>query len=165
MSAETTFSVEIITLIPPIWSALFSADNGLVGRAFADGKVRGTINHLRDFGKGKHGQVDDSPYGGGAGMVLTLEPLHRAIEVARSRTAGPVILLGPRGKPFNQKISKELSQGPGMTLVCGRYEGFDERVRKYIDFELSAGDFVLSAGDPAALTIVDSVVRLLPGVL
>jgi tRNA (guanine37-N1)-methyltransferase len=98
-------------------------------------------------------------------MVLAVPPLHAAIADARKATAGPVILLGPRGERFSQAMARELAAGPGVTLVCGRYEGVDERVRKYVDREVSVGDYVLSAGDPAAWSIVDAVVRLLPGVL
>jgi len=137
----------------------------LVGRAFVDGEARLTVNPLRDFGKGKHQQVDDAPFGGGAGMVLALPPLCEAIALARSRTPGPVILLTPRGRRLSQAVVQELARGPGMTVLCGRYEGLDERVRGYVDLELSAGDFVLSGGDPAAWCLVDAVVRLLPGVL
>ncbi len=159
------FAVEIITLVPGLWPHYLSADSGLVGKAFAGGVAELRVRDLRAYGKGVHQQVDDAPFGGGAGMVLMVEPLHRAIADARARTPGPVILLSPRGKPFTQAEARRLAQGPGMTLVCGRYEGVDERVRRYIDEELSIGDYVLSAGDPAALSIVDAAVRLLPGVL
>jgi len=123
------------------------------------------VRDLRAYGTGKHQQVDDAPFGGGAGMVLCVEPVHRAIQDARVRTDGPVILLTPRGRVFNQTMARELASGPGMTLVCGRYEGLDERVHRYVDTEVSVGDFVLSAGDPAAWCLIDAVVRQLPGVL
>lgn len=160
-----SFSVEIITLVPDIWPMLMSSESGLVGRAFEEGKTRLTVSDLRDFGVGKHRQVDDTPFGGGAGMVLQVAPLHNAIVRARGRTPGPVILMSPRGEPFRQATARELACGSGFTLVCGRYEGVDERVRRYIDRELSLGDYVLSAGDPAAWCVVDACVRLLPGVL
>jgi tRNA (guanine37-N1)-methyltransferase len=159
------FTVEVITLVPQLWPRMLAADTGLVGRAFAGGQVSLHVRDLRDFGKGPHRQVDDSPFGGGAGMVLAVEPLHRAIEAARARTPGPVILLTPRGKRFAQSDAQLLAAGPGMTLICGRYEGMDERVRAYVDVELSLGDFVLSAGDPAAFAMVDATVRLRAGVL
>lgn len=98
-------------------------------------------------------------------MVLSVEPLHRAIEDARRRTEGPVILLDPRGERFDQETARGLAEEPGMTLICGRYEGYDERVRAYVDREISGGDYVLSAGDPAAWSIVDATVRLLAGVV
>lgn len=166
MADRTPFAVEIITLCPDLWDHLLGEASGLVGRAFAQGgPVALRINNLRDFGKGKHRQVDDAPFGGGAGMVLCVEPLHRAIETARKRTPGPVILLTPRGELFNQAAARTLSSGPGFTLICGRYEGVDERARQYVDRQISIGDFVLSAGDPAAWCVVDAVVRQLPGVL
>lgn len=159
------FAVEVVTLMPDLWPTLVSRASGLVGRAFEDGKATLTVGHLKDFGFGKHSQVDDTPFGGGAGMVLAVEPLHRAIERARGRTPGPVVLLTPRGRTFEQATARRLAAGPGLTLVCGRYEGFDERVRNYVDEEISLGDFVLSGGDPAAFAIIDTLVRLLPGVL
>ncbi len=159
------FALEIITLVPDVWKLLCGPDAGLVGKAFETGVATLTVNNLRAYGKGVHQQVDDAPFGGGAGMVLAVEPLHRAITDARARTPGPVVLLGPRGRRFDQAAARELAAGPGMTLVCGRYEGVDERVRRYVDRELSIGDFVLSAGDPAAWCVVDAVVRQLTGVL
>jgi tRNA (guanine37-N1)-methyltransferase len=148
-----------------MWPRLLSADTGLVGRAFATGAAHLTVRDLRDFGVGVHRKVDDTPFGGGAGMVLAVPPLHRAIASARERTPGPVVLLTPRGARFTQAQAHSLAQGPGLTLVCGRYEGMDERVRAYVDLELSLGDFVLSAGDPAAFAMIDAVVRLRTGVL
>lgn len=164
-AARVPFAVEIITLVPQMWPQWLDASSGLVGRAFARGQARLTVSDLRDFGRGPHRQVDDSPFGGGAGMVLAAPPLHAAIARARGRTPGPVLLLSPRGAPYTQARARALAAGDGLTLVCGRYEGIDERVGAYVDGEVSLGDFVLSAGDPAALALVDSVVRLLPGVL
>ncbi len=159
------FATELVTLVPDLWPTLLGPQAGLVGRAFASGVAELRLCDLRSFGKGVHRQVDDAPFGGGAGMVLMVEPLHQAITAARSRTRGPVILLSPRGKPFSQADARRLARGPGFTLVCGRYEGVDERVHRYVDELMSVGDFVLSAGDPAAWCIIDAVVRLLPGVL
>jgi tRNA (guanine37-N1)-methyltransferase len=160
-----SFAACVITLVPEVWATLASPAAGLTGRAFLDGEARLTVRNLKDYGHGKHRQVDDTPFGGGAGMVLSVPPLHAAIADAREGTPGPVILLGPRGERFSQNLARELSSGPGMTLVCGRYEGVDERVRRYVDREVSVGDYVLSAGDPAAWCMLDAVVRLLPGVL
>lgn len=162
---SSPFSVEVVTLVPEMWPLWLGPGGGLVGRAFAGGPATLTVSDLRDFGRGPHRQVDDSPFGGGAGMVLAAPPLHAAIQRARIRTPGPIILMTPRGEPLRQNRVHDLAQGHGMTLVCGRYEGFDDRIRKYVDLELSAGDFVLSAGDFAALNLIDAVVRLLPGVL
>lgn len=164
-AASTPFGVEIITLVPDMWPAMVGPQTGLTGRAFAEGVAELRVRDVRAYGKGPHRQVDDAPFGGGAGMVLCVEPLHRAIEDARARTAGPVLMLTPRGRRFDQSVARQLSCGPGMTLVCGRYEGFDERIRRYVDMEVSLGDFVLTAGDPAALSVIDATVRLLPGVL
>ena len=156
-----TFAVEVITLAPQLWPTLLGAEAGLVGKAFApreegrEPEALLRVRHLRDYGKGAHRAVDDTPFGGGAGMVLQVEPLHRAITDARAQTPGPVILLGPRGARFNQATAAELAAGPGMILVCGRY----------VDREISLGDFVLSAGEPAAWAIIDAVIRLRPGVL
>ena len=165
MSEERVFTVEVVTLVPEIWPVILGAQSGLVGRAFAEGRTRLYVSDLRDFGQGRHRQVDDSPYGGGAGMVLCAPPLVAAIERAKARSPGPVILLSPRGKRISQEGCRALARGSGFTLVCGRYEGIDERVRAHVDAELSLGDFVLSAGEPAAWALIDAVVRLLPGVL
>jgi tRNA (guanine37-N1)-methyltransferase len=159
------FALEVITLVPELWPQLLAPHTGLVGKAFTTGRASLTVRDLRDFGKGVHKQVDDSPFGGGAGMVLAVEPLHKAILAAKARTPGPVVLLSPRGRRFDQAAARRLAQGPGMTLICGRYEGMDERVHHYIDESLSLGDFVLSAGDPAAFAIVDATIRLRAGVL
>ena len=160
-----TFAVEVITLVPELWPAMLGPYTGLVGRAFTSGLAELRVRNLRDYGKGVHQQVDDSPFGGGAGMVLGVEPLHRAIVDAKARTQGPVVMLSPRGAPFCQAQARNWAHGSGLTLICGRYEGIDERVRRYVDADVSLGDFVLSAGDPAAFCMVDAVVRLLPGVL
>ena len=159
------YRVEVITLVPELWPAMLAPGTGLVARAFADGRAHLQVNHLRDFGKGAHRQVDDMPFGGGAGMVLCAEPVRQAIDLARQRNPGPVVLLTPRGQRFTQKVAHRFAQAGGMTLLCGRYEGFDERIHQYVDAEISVGDFVLSAGDPAAFCMIDAVVRLLPGVL
>lgn len=164
--AETApFAVEVVTLVPQLWPNWLHPTSGLIGKAFQAGRAKLQVNDLRAFGHGPHRQVDDSPFGGGAGMVLAVPPLHAAITQARARTPGPVLLLSPRGRPFNQARAEALARGPGMTLVCGRYEGFDERVYAYADDTIALGDFVLTAGDPAALSIIDAVVRLLPQVV
>lgn len=161
----SAYSVGLVTLVPELWSNLLGPSSGLVGKAFVDGQATLHVANLREYGKGKHQQVDDAPFGGGAGMVLQVEPLHRAISDIKKKVAGPVIALSPRGAPLTQTRVVDLAAGGGMTLVCGRYEGFDERVYAYVDEEISVGDFVLSAGDPAAWCLIDAVVRLLPGVL
>jgi tRNA (guanine37-N1)-methyltransferase len=161
----SAFQVHIVTLVPTLWETILGADGGLVGRAFTSGKAELTIHNLRDYGKGVHRQVDDNPFGGGAGMVIGVEPLHKAVQTVRESLDGPIYLLSPRGEPFAQPRAHNLAASGGFGLICGRYEGVDERIRDYIDGDLSIGDMVLSGGDPAGWCMVDSVVRLLPGVL
>ncbi len=160
-----SFDVQIVTLAPQIWPVILSEESGLVGKAFAVGTARLTVHDLREFGVGAHRKVDDTPFGGGAGMVLQVGPLHEATKACRQNAAGPVVLLSARGRPFSHHDASRLAAGPGFTLVCGRYEGVDERVSRYIDDEITVADAVLSAGDPAAWVVVDAVTRLLPGVL
>ncbi len=153
----------VITIFPEIFAALKA---GVLGKAIDEGKIECLCINPRDFTSDRHKTVDDEPYGGGSGMVMKPEPLVAAIKSARERLAGTrVILLTPKGKPFNQKRAKELARLPSITLVCGRYEGIDERVRAFVDDELSVGDFVLSGGEFAALCVLDAVARLVPGVL
>ncbi len=141
---------------------------GVVGRAAEKGLIHFSALNLREYGEGKHRLVDDTPYGGGDGMVMKPEPLARAIEDARAimPQGSPVILMSPHGTPFRQQIAHELAELPGLIMVCGRYEGIDERIRThFVDREISLGDFVLSGGEAAALAILDAVARLIPGVL
>jgi tRNA (guanine37-N1)-methyltransferase len=126
------------------------------------------VTDIRDFAEGKHRQVDDRPFGGGPGMVLMPGPVVRAVEAARAghQPGTPTLLLTPQGRRFDQGLAEELAAGPGMILVCGRYEGFDERIRQVLDpMEVSIGDFVLAGGELPALTVTEAVVRLIPGVL
>lgn len=138
----------------------------IVKRAIEKGKVTVNMINLRDFGIGNHKTVDDKPYGGGVGMVLKVDVMHAAIEQAKKANKDTkVVLLDPRGIPFSQAVAEELSQLPSITLLCGHYEGYDERIREYIDIEISMGDFVLTGGEIPAMAILDSVTRLIPGVL
>ena len=121
---------------------------------------------IREFAEGAHRVTDDRPYGGGAGMVMKPEPLAKAIAATREKTPGSrVVLLSPQGRPFTQATAESLSVAAGLVLVCGRYEGVDERVYRHIDDEISIGDFVLTGGEPAAMIIMDAVTRLIPGAL
>ena len=163
--SQRPFRLDIITLTPDIWPTLLSEATGLVGRAFRDSLVEYGITNLRDYGKGVHRQVDDTPFGGGPGMLIEAAPTIEAISHVKGNHNGPVVMLSPRGERFSQSIANSLALEPGMTLLCGRYEGFDERVRRHVDIDLSLGDFVLSGGDPAAWAITDAVVRRLPLVL
>ncbi len=155
---------EILTLFPPMISGY--ANESILGKAIERGHLSLTITNIRDFAAGKHQVTDDSPYGGGAGMVMKVEPLALAIEAARVRLPGaPVLLMSPRGQRFDQARARELAAKPGLILVCGRYEGVDERAMKFVDGEVSVGDFVLTGGELAALCVLDAVARLQPGVL
>ncbi len=155
---------EVLTLFPPM-SAGYASESGL-GKAIAKGLVGLTITDIRDFADGKHRTTDDSPYGGGAGMVMKVEPLVAAIEAARGRLPDArVVLMSPRGPRFDQPKARALAAAGSMILVCGRYEGVDERALAFIDEELSLGDFVLTGGELAALVVLDAVARMVPGVL
>lgn len=155
---------DVVTVFPEIFAPVFSL--GVVGRAIERGLVELHAHDLRDFTHDRHRQVDDLPYGGGPGMVMKPEPLFEAIEAAKRRNPGPVILLEPWGRSFDQALARELSREPGLVLVCGRYEGVDDRVREAkADLEVSIGDYVLSGGEIPAMVVIDAVSRLLPGVV
>ncbi|MDX1613583.1 MAG: tRNA (guanosine(37)-N1)-methyltransferase TrmD [Candidatus Promineifilaceae bacterium] len=168
--------IDIVTLLPEIFPAYLGAS--ILGRAQQGGLARVVVHDLRDYGIGKHRITDEPPYGGGGGMILKPEPIFAAVEAilpnedlsepsAEGETSKtPVILLTPQGRPFNQEIAHELVGLPGFILVCGRYEGVDERVRQHLATdELSIGDYILTGGELAALIVTDAVVRLLPGAL
>jgi tRNA (guanine37-N1)-methyltransferase len=155
---------EVLTLFPEMIRGY--ASQSILGKALERGHLSLTVTDVRDFAAGKHRVTDDTPYGGGAGMVMKVEPLVGAIEAARARLPkAPVLLMSPRGPRFDQSRARELATGSELILVCGRYEGVDERALKYIDGELSLGDFVLTGGELAALCVFDAVARLIPGVL
>ncbi len=154
----------VISLFPEFVGTV--AEHGVVRRGVEAGRLELSAINPREFADNRHRRVDDRPYGGGPGMVMQPEPLARAIAAARARVAGPVIALSPQGERFNQAWARRLAQGQGAVLVCGRYEGIDERLLEAeVDLELSLGDFVLSGGELAAMVVVDAVARLIPGVL
>ena len=160
--------IDILTLFPQMFQSPFST--GLFQRAIDRKLIRVDIHDIRDYTHDKHRTVDDYPYGGGAGMLLKPEPIFEAIEVLKSEIstdgALPIILLTPQGRLFSQQIALELSKHNHLVLICGHYEGIDERVREHlVTDEISIGDYVLSGGELAAMVVVDAVVRLLPGVL
>ncbi len=158
------FSAEVLTLFPPMVSGYVG--QSIIGKALERALLTLTVTDIRDFASGKHRVTDDTPYGGGAGMVMKVEPLVGAIEAARGRLPNaPVLLMSPRGARFTQARAHQLAAGGSMILVCGRYEGIDERALRSIDEELSLGDFVLTGGELAALAVFDAVARLVPGVL
>lgn len=157
---------EVVTVVPEAVEGYLGAS--ILGRAAADGAVSFGVTNLRDFGVGKHRQVDDAPYGGGSGMVMTPGPLVAAIEACRAAAPAHarVILMSPAGRPFDRDVAGRLAADhEHLVLVCGRYEGFDARVEEHVDEALSVGDFVLTGGELAALTVIDAVARLVPGVL
>ena len=157
--------IDILTLFPEMFQGMFGS--GIFKRAIDQKLVSVGIHNIRDYTHDKHHSVDDYPYGGGAGMVLKPEPIFEAVESINGESATvPIILLTPQGRLFSQQVAQELSQYSHLILICGHYEGVDERVREHLATdELSIGDYVLSGGELAAMVVIDAVVRLLPGVL
>lgn len=155
----------ILTLFPEMFEGFLT--ESIIGRARANKLVEIKTENLRKWGIGSRKQVDDTPYGGGAGMVLRVDVVAKAINTIKGQLSKPrAILLTPQGQKFDQKKAREISGYKGdLLLICGHYEGFDERIRSLVDEELSIGDFVLTGGEIPAAVITDSVVRLLPGVL
>ena len=154
--------IDIITLFPNMFDS--PLNESILKRAIERDLLKIGLHNLRDFTQDRHRVVDDTPYGGGDGMVMKVGPLVEAIESLRGDNS-TVILLSPRGKVFNQAEAKRLSEERHLILICGRYEGVDERVLSFIDEEISLGDFIMTGGEIAALGIVDAVARLVPGVL
>jgi len=159
--------IDILCLFPEMFVSPFS--HSIVKRATERGLVEVVTHNIRDFAHDRHATVDDAPYGGGAGMVLKPEPVFEAVEHVRQiagRAESPVVLLTPQGRLFSQKIAAEFSAREHLMLICGHYEGVDERVAAHLATDqLSIGDYVLTGGELAAMVVVDAVVRLLPGVL
>lgn len=156
--------IDIITLFPKMFDGPFA--ESMLWKAQDRKLVEINLIDLREFGDGPRRTVDDTPFGGGDGMLLKPEPVVAAIEQAKEGNPGAkVIILSPQGKQYKQQIAQDLSSESGLILVCGRYEGFDERIIDYADIELSIGDYVLTGGELPAMIVVDSVTRLLPGVL
>jgi len=155
-------TINVVTLFPEVFEAPLRVS--ILGRAAAQGLVRYRVVQLREYTHDRHKTVDDSPYGGGAGMVLKPEPFFEAVEDLR--TGPPIVLLSARGRPFNHRDAVRFAVGQQLTLLCGHYKDVDQRVADGLGAEeLSVGDFVLSGGEPAALCVLDAVVRLLPGAL
>mgnify|MGYP001487271902 FL=1 len=156
-------NINIITLFPEIFEAL---NYGLLGQAIDREDIKINIFNLREHQINQHGQVDDKPYGGGEGMVLMAEPLERSLKDIPDDILGKVIYLSPQGLLLNNDKAKELSSYRNITIISGRYEGIDERfISQYVDEEISIGDFVLSGGEFAALSLIDSLSRFIPGVI
>lgn len=164
--ASPTLRIDVLTLFPGLFAGFLG--ESIVGRAISKGLVDVRLWDIRDWAEGKHKQVDDRPFGGGPGMVLMAPPVVAAAEAVRAAAdpPGDLIVLSPQGRRFDQAKAVELAGRGRFTLICGRYEGFDERVIDVLGPELlSVGDFVLSGGEPAAMVVVDAVARLVPGVL
>ncbi len=154
----------IITLFPEFFEGPLSA--GLLGKAVEKGLVEVKLIDLRPFGEGKHHTTDDTPYGGGAGMVMKAGPLVDAIEAVRkSDPETKVVMMTPQGSLFSPKVAREFSATGSLTFICGRYEGFDERIRSFVDMEISLGDFILMGGETAALATLEAAARFVPDVL
>lgn len=156
--------IHVLSLFPPMFEGVFG--NSILKKAQEKGAVEISITDIREFSDNKHKQVDDYPYGGGAGMVLKPEPMFNAVEAITEGRKPRVILMCPQGERFTQKKAEELAKEEELVFLCGHYEGYDERIREHlVTDEISIGDFVLTGGELAAMTVIDSVVRLLPGVL
>ena len=154
--------VDVFTIFPSMFEVFL--DFGVIGRAVDQDRIEVRVHDLRAGAGDPHRSVDDAPFGGGAGMVMMSEPLFNAVEQANPPR--PLLLLGPAGRRFDQSFARELASGEGFSLLCGRYEGVDQRVRDHlVDEELSLGDFVLAGGEVGAMAVIEAVGRLVPGVL
>ena len=154
--------IDILTLFPSMYDGFLS--ESIIGRAIKDGKVEINIHNIRDYSKDPHKKVDDYGYGGGAGMVLMPQPIFDAVDDIRTDDSY-VILMTPQGKKYSQVEAKELTGKKHIIIICGHYEGFDERIRSLADAEYSIGDYILTGGELASMVITDSVVRLIDGVI
>ena len=162
---KDVWKARVITLFPESFPGIL--DNSLTGKALKDGLWELEVINLREFGEGKHRNVDDKPYGGGPGMVLRADIVGKAIKKTIKKVdSSPLIYLSPRGKPFSQQKAQTLAEGSGVNLVCGRFEGLDQRVIEHFNIEeVSIGDFILTGGELAAQALIDATVRLIPSVV
>lgn len=155
--------IDILTLFPEMFDCVLSAS--MLGRAQANGLIDIRVHNIRDYTDNKHRKADDYPFGGGAGLVMMAQPIYDCMDAVLEGGSARRILMTPRGRTLNQKIAKELSEEDRLVLLCGHYEGVDERVMNIIDDEISVGDYVLTGGELPAMLLVDCVSRLIPGVL
>ena len=158
--------IEVFSLLPEVMAPYLSAS--ILGKAQETGLFEIDLHNIRDYSRDRHLTTDDEPYGGGGGMVMKPEPLFEAVETVLGNELAEtrVVLLTPQGRPFTQAVARELAALPRLALICGRYEGVDERVREHLaDDEISIGDYVLTGGELPALVVIDAVIRLLPGAL
>ena len=154
--------IDILSLFPDMFNGVFT--ESIIKRAIKDKKENIEIHNFRDYTTDPHNKVDDTPYGGGCGMVLMAQPIFDCVESLKKEES-KVILLTPSGIPYKQKIAYDLSKEKHLIIICGHYEGFDERIRALADLEISIGDYVLTGGEIPAMVLVDSITRLLPGVI
>lgn len=158
--------IDVLTLFPRMFEGPMG--ESIIGKAVEKDLLEINIHNFRDYSENKHQQVDDYPYGGGAGMLLKVQPIYdnlKAIEEATGNHKKRVILLDPAGKPFNQKMAEEFANEEQLVFICGHYEGYDERIRSMVTDEVSLGDYVLTGGELGAMVMIDATVRLLPEVL
>lgn len=155
--------IDILTLFPEMFECVLSAS--MLGRAQANGLIDIRVHNIRDYTDNKHRKADDYPFGGGAGLVMMAQPIYDCMDAVLEGKTAHRILMTPRGRTLNQKIARELSEQDHLVLLCGHYEGVDERVMNIIDDEISVGDYVLTGGELPAMVLVDCVSRLIPGVL
>lgn len=158
--------IDVLTLFPRMFEGPMG--ESIIGKAVEKDLLEINIHNFRDYSENKHQQVDDYPYGGGAGMLLKVQPIYdnlKAIEEATGNQKKRVILLDPAGKPFNQKMAEEFANEEQLVFICGHYEGYDERIRSMVTDEVSLGDYVLTGGELGAMVMIDATVRLLPEVL
>ena len=155
----------VLTIFPEMFDSFWN--HGIIRRAIEHKKIFASAVNIRNYAEDRHQATDDRPYGGGSGMVMKPEPLAAAIrDTCKTLTGAKTVLLTPQGRVFNQKMARQLATSDGLILVCGRYEGVDERIcHDLIDYEISIGDYVLTGGEPAAMIIIDAVTRLIPGAL
>ena len=154
--------IDILTIFPDMFNDVFK--ESIIKRAIENKKVEINIHNFRDYSLDPHQKVDDTPYGGGAGMVLCAQPIFDCVEDLKTENS-KVILLTPSGVPYKQKKAYELAKEKHLIIICGHYEGFDERIRTLADYEISIGDYVLTGGEIPAMVLTDSIVRLIPGVI
>ena len=160
-----TLRFDIVSIFPGMFESPFG--DGIIQRAREEGLLDLRVHDLRDYSLNKHRKVDDTPFGGGVGMVMNVEPIARVVAAIKKEVPETrIILLSPGGRPFDQEKAWELSRLPSLTLICGRYEGIDERVRlHFVDEEISIGDYILTGGEIPAMVLVEAISRLVPGVL
>ena len=154
--------IDVLTLFPDMFKGVFN--ESIIKRAIDDKKVEINLINFRDYTLDSHNKVDDTPYGGGAGMVLTCQPIFDCVKAIKTDES-KVIMLTPSGKVYKQELAYDLSKEKHLILICGHYEGFDERIKSICDMEISIGDYVLTGGEIPAMALIDSITRLIPGVI